>query len=70
MGMPPEFKYQCATLAENQSSEIATAIHRALEAENHDALDDALQLAVDASDLRLDSLRQARLLQNKLMGRV
>lgn len=70
MAMPPEFKYQCAALAENQSSEIATAIHRALEADDHDALDDALQLAVDASDRRLDSLRQARLLQNKLMGRV
>ena len=70
MSMPPEFKHQCAVLAARHPPEIADAIYAAVEAEDHDALDDALQAALDASDERLDQIREARLLQNKLMGRV
>jgi len=68
MPMPDDFKKQCYALATNQPEEHAAAICAAVDAEDHEALDRALQDAADAADRRIDRLREVRLLQNKLMG--
>lgn len=68
MPMPESFKDHCRAVATKQPDEIAHAIRVAVDAEDHEALDDALAAAEDAADLRLEKLRDIRVLTNKLRG--
>lgn len=68
MPMPDSFKDHCRAVASKQPDEIAHRIRVAVDAEDHDALDDALQAAENAAGLRLEKLRDIRVLTNKLTG--